>query len=449
MAATVARTGKAVQESSRGQLVRAVAASAIANTIAWYDFFLYGLAATLVLGRLFFPTGIAFASVLLALTTYFVGFAARPLGAMLFGHLGDRIGRKATLTATLLLLGLATPLIGVAPTYAQAGVLGGIILALLRLVQGLAIGGEWGGSVLLSLEWGHRGRRGLMGSWTQLGVPAGLGLAYGSFQLFTFWLGPDQGWRYPFLLSVVLIAVAVFVRLGVRETPVFTGLLQSRRIEQSPVLEAVTRQWREVVLTALLRIGQATPFYVFTVFILSYATDTLKLRQSDVIDAVLAAAGLSVLAVLLWGFLSDMVGRRRLVMLGCVAMLVWAYPYFLLLDTRTPLLILVAIVASLPIQDIQSAPQAALLAESFSGRWRYSGASLGYHLTTLIADGPALLIAFALLHAFGSTLPVAIYLGVCAVIGLLAAAGLRDRSRVDMSVELDEANAALPAKAQS
>src|SRR5215471_17558425 len=445
MAATAVRTGRAVRDENQAQLVRAVAASALATTITWYDFFLYGFAATLVFGRLFFPTGNAFASALLALTTYLGGFAALPISAMLFGHLGDRIGRRATLMATLLLLGLATPLIGVAPTYAQAGVLGGIILLLLRLVQGLAVGGEWGGSVLLSLEWNHRGRRGLLGSWTQLGLPAGLGLAYASLQLFTAWMGQDEGWRYPFLISVVLLVVAVYLRLGVRETPVFTGLLASRRIEDAPVRAVTVRQWRDVALTALLRIGQQTPFYVFTVFVVTYATGTLKLHQSDVLTAVMIAAGVSVITVLAFGFLSDVVGRRRLVMIGAVAMVLWSYPYFLALDTRTPMLVMLAIVVSLPIHDLQSAPQAAMIAESFSGRWRYSGASLGYQLTCLIADGPAPLIAAALLQAFGGPLPLAIYLAVCALISLLAAILMRDRSRQDMSAEYDETPVAAPA----
>ncbi|HSR25649.1 MAG TPA: MFS transporter, partial [Candidatus Eisenbacteria bacterium] len=280
MAASVARTGKTGRNAGRRQLVRAVVASTIATTIVWYDFFLYGFAATLVLGRLFFPTRDPFAGTLLALGTYFAGFAARPLGAMLFGHLGDRIGRRATLIATLLLMGLATTLVGVVPTYAGAGILGAVVLTLLRLVQGVCVGGEWAGSALLSIEWGHRGRRGFVGSWTQLALPAGLALAYGSLLLFTTWLGEDAGWRWPFLVSVVLVAVAVYVRLGVRETPAFTGLLDERRIEQAPVLGAVSRHWREIVLTTLLRIGQQVPFYVFTVFVLSYATDTLRLERS-------------------------------------------------------------------------------------------------------------------------------------------------------------------------
>jgi MFS family permease len=443
MVASEARTGTAVDRSSRGQLVRAVAASALASTVGWYDFFLFGYAAATVLGRLFFPTSSPFLSGLLAVTTYAVGFAVRPVGAFLFGHLGDRIGRKATLTATLLLTGLATSLVAAAPTYAEAGVVGGILLVILRLAQGLAVGGQWAGAALLSVEWDHRGRRGFLGSWAQMGLPAGLALAYGSMALFTNLLGADTGWRIPFLLSVVLIAVALYIRLGVRETPVFTQLLAERRIESAPVAEVLVRQWREVALTALLRVGQQTAFVLFTLFILGDAVGTLKLPRSGVLALVLLAAVLSVLAVLLWGFLSDVVGRRRLVMIGAVAMLLWSYPYWALLGSHVPLLVLVAILLSLPIHDIQYAPQAALIAESFTGRLRYSGAAVGSQLTTLLADGPAALIAFALLHQFGDPRFLAIYLGVAALVSLAAAAALKDRSRQDMSAEYDDRPAAV------
>jgi MFS family permease len=261
-------------------------------------------------------------------------------------------------------------------------------------------------------------------------------------QLFTTLLGSDTGWRIPFLLSVVLIAVALYIRLGVRETPVFTQLLAERRIESAPVAEVLVRQWREVLLTALLRVGQQTAFVLFTVFILGDAIGTLKLQQSGVLALVLITAALSVLAMLFWGFLSDVVGRRRLVMIGAVAMLLWSYPYWALLGSHVPLLVLAAIVLSLPIHDIQYAPQAALIAESFTGRVRYSGAAVGSQLTTLLADGPAVLIAFALLHQFGDPRFLAVYLGVAALVSLAAAAGLRDRSRQDMSAEYDDRPAA-------
>ena len=447
MVASEARTGMSVERSARSELVRAVAASALSSTVGWYDFFLFGYAAATVLGRLFFPTSNAFLSTLLAITTYAVGFAIRPVGALLFGHLGDRIGRRATLTATLLLAGLATSLVAAAPTYAEAGVLGGILLVLLRLVQGLATGGQWAGSVLLSVEWGHRGRRGFLGSWAQLGLPAGLALAYGSMQLFTSLMGTDPGWRIPFLFSVALIAVALFLRLGVRETPVFTRLLAERRIEFAPVAEVLVRQWREVLLTALLRVGQQTAFVLFTVFLLGDAIGTLGLQQSGVLNLVLITSGISVLTLLGWGFVSDVVGRKRLVMIGAAAMVLWSFPYWALIGSHVPALVVVAIVLSLPIHDIQYAPQAALIAESFTGRLRYSGTAVGSQLTTLVADGPAVLIALAVLNRSGDPRFVAIYMGAAAVVSLLAVAALKDRSRQDMSAEYDEpAVATAPAR---
>ncbi len=437
MVASEARTARLVEDSDRRQLVRAVAGSALGSTFEWFDFFLYSYAAATVLGRLFLPTASPFLTGLLAVTTYAAGFGARPVGAMLFGHLGDRIGRRATLIATLLLTGLATSLVAAAPTYAEAGVLGGMILAVLRLVQGLAVGGQWAGSVLLSVEWGHRSRRGFLGSWTQLGMPAGLALAYGSVQVFTAWLGQDTGWRVPFLLSLVLIAVALYVRLGTRETPVFSRLLTERRIEASPVREVLIRQWRDVLLSALLRVGQQAPFYLFTVFLLTDATGTLHLQRSDVLRFVLIASAVSVLTVLGWGYVSDIVGRKRLVMAGAVLMLVWSYPFWALLGTHVPVLVLLAIVVSLPVHDVQSAPQAALIAESFTGRLRYSGAALGFGLASPIADGPAPLIALALLRQLGDPRFLALYMGACALVSLAAAAGLKDRSLQDMSAEYD------------
>jgi MFS family permease len=447
MVASEARTGRTAERAGRQQLVRAIAASALASTVGWYDFFLFGYAATTVLGRLFFPASSPFLSGLLTITTFAVGFAIRPVGALLFGHLGDRIGRKATLTATLLLAGLATSLVAAVPTYAEAGVLGGILLVILRLTLGLAVGGQWAGAVLLSVEWGHRGRRGFLGSFAQVGLPAGLALAYGSMQVFTSVLGADTGWRIAFLLSVALIVVAMYIRLGVRETPVFAELLAEKRIESAPVTEVLVWQWREVLLTALLRVGQQTAFVLFTVFLLQDGLGPLKLQQAGVLTLVLIAAAISVLTLLGWGFLSDVVGRKRLVMIGAAAMVVWSFPYWALLGSHVPALVLAAILVSLPVHDAQYAPQAALIAESFTGRLRYSGTALGSQLTTLLADGPAILIALAVLRAAGDPRFLAIYVGAAALVSLLAAAVLKDRSRQDMSAEYDEpAVASLPAK---
>jgi MFS family permease len=438
MATLAERTAGPIDKRKKRQLTKAVVASTAGSIIAWYDLFLYGFAATTVLGNLFFPSSNSFVSTLATLTTYFVSFAARPIGALFFGHLGDRIGRRATFIATLLLMGLATGLIGLVPTYSQIGVFGGIVLTLLRVVQGIGAGGEWAGSVLLPIEWGHRGRRGFIGSLPQIGVPAGLALAYGSLLVFPTWLGSDLGWRVPFLLGFLLVAVGVWIRVGVMETPVFTTLLEERRIEEAPVTEVLIRQWREVILCVLLRTGQQAPFAVFAAFVLSYATGTLKLAQTDVMNYILVGAAVSLVTVPFWGFLSDLVGRKRLTMFGAAAMLVWSYPFWALLDTRVPVLVFAAIVAFLPIHDIQHGPQAAFIAESFTGRLRYSGASLGYQLASLTADGPAMLIPFALLRSFGGGLPIAIYMIECAAISLVAAGILKDRSRQDMATEYDE-----------
>jgi MFS family permease len=445
MPASTPLAGKPARDNAQGQILRAVVATTIGSTVVWYDFFLYGFAATLVLGRLFFPSGDSSASTLMALTTYAAGFAARPLGAILVGRLGDRIGRRATLIASLLLIGLAALLTGLVPAHDRIGILGGILLGLLRIAQGIGMGGQWATSILLPVEWGQRDRRGFIGSWPQLGIPAGLALAYGSLQLFTRLLGQDAGWRIPFLLGFLLVAVAVYVRLGVSETPVFTGLLDERRIEDAPVLTVAARQWREVILTVLLRTGQQTPFLLFTAFAVTYATGTLKLPEAQVMGYVLIAAGLSLVTVPLSGYLSDLVGRRRLVMIGAAVMLVWAFPYWTLLNTGVPVLMLAAIALSLPIHDLQAGPQATLIVESFTGRLRSTGASLGYQLASLATDGPALLVAAALLQAFHGSTGLVLYMGAMAVVSLASAFLLRDRSLQDMSVEYDEPAVAAPA----
>jgi metabolite-proton symporter len=439
----------AAAADSRRQLVRAVVASTVGTSIEWYDFFVYGSAASLVFGKQFFPETDPLTGQLLAFGTYFVGFAARPVGAAIFGHYGDRIGRKATLVTTLLLMGIGTFLIGLVPPYASIGILGGVLLTVLRALQGIGVGGEWGGSVLLSMEWGSKSKaRGFIASWPQFGVPVGLLLSNGIFSATNALSGPNfetWGWRIPFLISIVLVAVGLYIRLGILETPVFTRLLEQRKTAAAPVNEVLRRNWKEVILTCLLRTGQQAPFYIFVTFVLSYGTRTLGFSNQAILNDVLLASVVSLFTVPLWGYVSDLVGRKRLYMIGAAAMMIWALPYFGLLDSRVPGLVLLAIVLAQAIHDIQYGPQAAFIAESFTPRLRYSGASLGYHLASVTAGGPAPIIATYLLSTYGSSTAIAVYMIVCAAISLVAAALLRDRSAEDIEREYDD----VPAQAVS
>ncbi|GAA1674018.1 MFS transporter [Nonomuraea maheshkhaliensis] len=429
----------ATGQQNRRQLVRAVIASAVGTSIEWYDFFLYGFAASTIFAELFFPTSDPTTGLLLALGTYFGGFAARPIGAAIFGHYGDRIGRKATLIITLLSMGIATALVGLVPTYEQIGIWGGILLTLLRLLQGISVGGEWGGSVLLATEWGKSrgGKRGFLGSWPQFGVPVGLVLGYLALQVFQP-IDPYWGWRIPFLLSILMAAVGLYIRLGILETPVFAKVVAENKVERVPVRQVLAKNWREIVLSALLRTGQQAPFYIFTVFILTYATKTLGFEASDVYTYVIVAGLVSLVTVPFWGYISDLVGRRRLYIIGAALMVVWSFIYWPLLDTRVPSLVFLAIVLAAPIHDIQYGPQATFIAESFTGRLRYSGASLGYQLASLTAGGPAPLIAVWLYATYQSSFAIAVYMAICSVISIVAAFALKDRSQQDYAVEYDE-----------
>jgi MFS family permease len=434
-------TAQTPEQGTRRQLVRAVVASTVGTSIEWYDFFLYSSATALVFGALFFPQTDPTTGVLLAFATYFVGFLARPVGAVIFGHYGDRIGRKTTLVATLLLMGIGTFLVGVVPPYAAIGIWGGILLTLLRTVQGVGVGGEWGGSVLLSMEWGTRsGRRGFIASWPQFGVPVGLILANGILAIMAALTGPafqDWGWRIPFLLSIVLVGVGLYIRLGILESPVFARLLAERRIAAAPVSEVLQHNLREVLLACFIRTGQQAPFYIFTAYILVYGTRVLNFSNQTMLTYVLLASFVSLFTIPFWGYVSDLIGRRRLYMIGAAAMVLYSFVYFGLLDTAVPTLVLLAVVLSLPIHDIQYGPQAAFIAEAFTPRVRYSGSSLGYQLASITAGGPAPLIAVALFGAYNSSLPIAIYMAVCALISLASAAVMPDRGKVDIDADIE------------
>src|SRR5882724_802365 len=399
---------------------RAVVASTVGTTIEWYDFFLYGTLAALVFPKVFFPGSAPAVGVLASYASLFVGFLARPAGAAIFGHFGDRVGRKATLVTTLLLMGVATTLIGLLPGYASIGIAAPILLTLLRIVQGIGVGGEWGGSVLMSMEWGESGRRGLMASLPQLGVPLGLLLSTGVVQIVSALSGPafatGWAWRVPFLLSVVLIGLGLWVRLRVPESPDFAEVQRSRTVERHPVWTALRNHPREILTSAFVRLSEQAPFYLFITFVLTYGTQELGLSRGQLLVDTMVAAAVGLLSVPLFGHLSDRFGRRLVYGIGVVATGLFAFPYFGLLETRSAGLVLLAIVVSLVVHDVQYGPQAALIAESFGANVRYSGAGLGYQLASVIAGGPAPLIAAGILTATGSSTGISWYIVGCSVV---------------------------------
>src|ERR1700722_16531677 len=437
-ASATALSGLSESEHAR-QLRRALIASTVGTTIEWYDFLLYGTATGLVFGKLFFPGSSALIGVLQAFGVFFIGFVGRPIGAAIFGHYGDRIGRKATLITTLLITGIATVCVGLVPTYDSIGIWGAVLLTVIRLVQGIGVGGEWGGSVLLAMEWAQTNKnRGFIASWPQFGAPAGLFLANCAV-LFFSWLSGDQflvwGWRIPFLISAVMVAVGLWIRLGIMETPVFSRIVAEERVERVPVLEVFRRQPKEVLLTALLRLPEQAPGYIVGAFIFTYGTTALGQSRDFLLLAVISQTVLGFMWVTVAGYLSDIVGRKNMFMIGCVIMGIFGFVYFALLDTLMPTVIFIAIAISLlPVMNLYG-PEAALIAEAFSPRLRSSGGSMGYQLASFIAGGPSPFIATALFAAYKSSLPIAIYIAGISVIGLIATACLKDYTNKEISAE--------------
>jgi metabolite-proton symporter len=424
------------------QLRKAVIASTIGTAIEWYDFFLYGTAAGLIFGKLYFPNEDPLTATLAAFGTYFIGFVGRPIGAAIFGHYGDRIGRKATLIATLLCMGIATFLIAFVPSYAEIGIWGAVILTILRMIQGIGVGGEWGGSVLLAMEWSRtHHERGLIASWPQFGVPAGLFLANLAVLAFSAIAGNQfatWGWRVPFALSIILVGLGLWIRLGILETPVFQQVSRTRRIERTPVIEVFKKHTKEIILSAFVRMAEQAPFYIFTAFVFAYATGTLHMSRDFILIAVLVAACVSFVSIPLSGYISDRIGRRNMYMIGAAAVGVFGFIYFAMVDTAAPALVFIAIVLSLIPHDMMYGPQAALIAEAFTPRLRYSGASLGYQFASIIAGGPAPLIATWLFATYHSGYAISIYIAACAVVSLVSAALMPDYTGRDISAEYDD-----------
>ncbi len=433
------------------QLRRAVIASTIGTTIEWYDFFLYSIVTGLVFAKLYFPHSDPLVGTLEAFGIYAVGFVARPVGAAIFGHYGDRIGRKATLIATLLLMGIATFLVAFVPTYAEIGIWGAVLLTILRFIQGVGVGGEWGGSVLLSMEWARSNRRrGLIASWPQFGVPAGLFIANLAVLASSAISGDaflDWGWRLPFFASIILVGIGLYIRLEIMETPTFSNLAASNKLEKAPIKEVIKRQPKEIILTALARLAEQAPFYIFTAFIFTYGTTILGTSRDLILIAVLSASVISFFAIPFFGYLSDRIGRKRMYLLGAATTGIFGFIYFALLNTMIPSLIFLAILLSLIPHDMMYGPQAALIAESFTPRLRYSGASLGYQLASVFAGGPAPLIATALFARFHSGYAIAFYILFCAAVSLIATSLLKDYTDKDISEEYDQPVSSVTAKA--
>ncbi|MBL9116076.1 MAG: MHS family MFS transporter [Verrucomicrobiaceae bacterium] len=420
----LARMSAPNQVSSEAEVRRVVLASFIGTTIEWYDFFLYGTATALVFNQLFFPTVEPSLATMASFGTYAVGFFARPVGGIVFGHFGDKLGRKSMLVTTLALMGVATFLIGLLPTYHTAGVAAPLLLVLLRFIQGFGVGGEWGGAVLMAVEHGSGEKRGYHASWVQAGVPVGLLLANAVFFAVSSSMSEESflswGWRVPFLLGILLLAVGAFIRLNISESPVFR---EEKAPAPVPILETLRAHPKNVLLAMGARFAENAFFYIFTVMVLSYGTKQLGLDQSVFLRAVMAGSAVQLIAIPWFGALSDRVGRKPVYLGGAMFLILFALPFFQLVDTKSPALVMLAVVIGLLGHSAMYGPQAAFFSELFGTRVRYTGASLGYQLASPLAGGLAPLIAARLLKdSGGSPTPVAIYLilmGLITVISVL------------------------------
>jgi metabolite-proton symporter len=413
-------------ESKQPSHVTVATASLIGTAIEWYDFFLYGTAAALIFNKLFFPTFDPMMGTLLAFATYALGFVARPLGGLVFGHYGDKIGRKTMLYLTLLIMGAATAVIGILPTYETAGIWAAILLVTCRLVQGFGLGGEWGGAVLMAVEHAPENRKGFYGSWPQLGAPLGLVLGTLVFSVVSAFLTDAQllawGWRLPFLFSILLVVVGLWIRFTIAESPEFQKIKDEKQEVKMPIIDAIRMYPKNILLAMGARFAENGFFYIYATFVLAYATQSLGLNRQDMLNGVLIAAAIETFTIPAFGLLSDYVGRRPVYIFGAVFSALMSFPLFMLLGTKEPHMAWIAIIMGLAIgHAAMYGPQASFLSELFGTKVRYSGVSLGYNLASIFAGALSPLIATGLLAAYApATWPVSLYMIVLALITVVS-----------------------------
>ena len=419
----------------RTSVRQVVTASLVGTTIEWYDFFIYGTAAALIFNQLFFPGSEPLAGTLLAFGTYAVGFAARPFGGIFCGHFGDKIGRKSMLVMTLIVMGIATFAIGLLPTHATIGVWAPLLLVALRFLQGFAVGGEWGGATLMAVEYAPPGRRGFYGAWPGMGIPAGLVLATAVFSIFQM-LPEEQflawGWRAPFLLSIILVAVGLFIRLKILETPAFEQVRESGEVSNLPIVDVLQNYWRSILITMgaffLLNGG----FYIAITFMLTYGTQTVGVESSTMLTGVLIAACVQIVAIGFFGALSDRVGRRPVYLGGAIFLALFSFPLFWMVNTGNAVVIWLALTIAVASLGAMYGPMGAFFSELFDTKVRYSGASLGYQLASVFAGGLAPFIGVALLSRYGYT-AVALYMIGMAIVTIVAVYLATETYRRDLS----------------
>lgn len=412
---------------------RALIGSAVGSTIEWYDYFLYGTMSSIIFAKQFFPSDNALVSQMMSLATFALAFLIRPLGGVIFSHIGDRIGRKKTLAMTLSMMGLSTVFMGLLPNYAQIGLLAPILLIILRLLQGLALGGEWGGGVLLAVEYSPRQKRGFYGAVPQTGAVLGLALgniitsllsASMSEEAFLSW-----GWRIPFVGSIVLVVIGMWIRNAVGETPSFKKIQATRSSARIPLKETIQHHWREVLIAIGAKVVETSTFFLYATFTISYMMDH-GFERSTILSIVLICALVAFPFMLFFGHLSDKIGRKKVFIGGSIAFILWIFPFFWLLDQKSVFAASIAVGVGLGIiWASYGAMIGTLLAEAFPPSIRYTGMSLGYQIGAALVGGPMPLIATALIAYYsGSYVPVVVFLVACALVSIAAVAVARDRS---------------------